>query len=162
MTEPMFAALSGPADVPDLGPDEISFTARGIPVPQGALVRSPSGGLYNRGGSRLEVWRGGIRDAASREMGSREPMAGPVSVRLVLMFPRLTAHFRTGRHRDELRPDAPSVMATVPDVDKCARSCLDALSGVAFRDDRQVSRLVVEKQYGDVPGVFVSVAEMAP
>lgn len=154
--EPMSPPAARRADVRPL-----TFSVRGIPVPQGALVRSPTGGLYNRGGSRLEVWRGGIRDVASRFMGTRTPMAGAVSVRLVLTFPRLTAHFRTGRHRDELRPDAPRWMATVPDADKCARSCLDALSGVAFRDDRQVARLVVEKQYGDVPGVFVSVEELA-
>jgi len=139
----------------------IAFTARGIPVPQGALVRSPTGGLYNRGGSRLEVWRGAIRDAASREMGERPPFAGPVSVTLALAFPRLRSHFRGGRHADELRPDAPTLMATFPDIDKVTRSCLDALAGVVFGDDRQVAELQVAKRYGDVPGVAVLVAELA-
>ena len=136
----------------------ITFSARGIPVPQGALVRSPSGGLYHRGGSQLEVWRGAIRDAAAREMGLAEPMAGPVSVSLVLTFPRLRSHFRTGRHAVELRPDAPTLMATVPDIDKVTRSCLDALAGVVFADDRQVAELHVAKRYGGAPGVAVEVA----
>lgn len=157
MTEAMFATLDRQAE--GGRPGMVAFSVRGIPVPQGALVRSPTGGLYNRGGSRLEVWRGGIRDAASRLMGARAPMAGPVVVRLALTFPRLKAHVR----RDgSLRPGAPSWMATYPDIDKAARACLDALSGVVFGDDKQVAELFVRKVYGPVPGVAVEVDELQP
>jgi crossover junction endodeoxyribonuclease RusA len=35
-----------------------------------------------------------------------------------------------------------------PDVDKLARSCLDAISGILFEDDAQVMCLVATKRYG--------------
>ena len=137
----------------------VTFAARGIPVPQGALVRSPTGGLYNRGGTRLAVWRSAVRDQATIAMGDRPPFAGPVRVALSVRFPRLKSHLR----RDGTpRPGAPSFVATVPDIDKVARSCLDALSGVVFGDDRQVVELYVRKVYGPVPGVAVEVEELEP
>lgn len=41
-----------------------------------------------------------------------------------------------------------------PDIDKLARSCLDALSGLAFRDDGQCCSLTITKRYapaGEMP-----------
>jgi Holliday junction resolvase RusA-like endonuclease len=34
------------------------------------------------------------------------------------------------------------------DLDNCAKGVLDSLNGVAWHDDSQVSRLVLEKSYG--------------
>lgn len=47
------------------------------------------------------------------------------------------------------------------DVDKLARSCLDALTGVCWDDDVQVSRLTVDKHYGAESGVLIQVKEAA-
>jgi Holliday junction resolvase RusA-like endonuclease len=48
-----------------------------------------------------------------------------------------------------------------PDLDKLARAVLDALTGVLYRDDAQVTGLLVEKAYmvapGSTPRVVVSV-----
>jgi Holliday junction resolvase RusA-like endonuclease len=47
-----------------------------------------------------------------------------------------------------------------PDCDKCARCVLDALSGVVYRDDAQVVRLEVSKQYaalGDSPRAEITI-----
>lgn len=41
---------------------------------------------------------------------------------------------------------------TKPDIDKCARSILDSLTGVCFRDDSQVVSLLATKDFCD-PGV---------
>jgi Holliday junction resolvase RusA-like endonuclease len=48
------------------------------------------------------------------------------------------------------------------DVDKLARSCLDALTGVIYADDEQVDRLVIEKCRGGVPGMRLIVSECDP
>ena len=47
------------------------------------------------------------------------------------------------------------------DVDKLARSCLDALTGICWDDDVQVSELVVAKSYGSKQGVRIVVQEAA-
>lgn len=42
-----------------------------------------------------------------------------------------------------------------PDLDNIAKVCLDALNGVAYYDDSQVIRLVVEKYYSEEPKVEI-------
>jgi crossover junction endodeoxyribonuclease RusA len=51
------------------------------------------------------------------------------------------------------------VPASRPDIDKLARAVLDALTGVAFRDDSQVAKLDLLKLWVDAipPGVQVIV-----
>lgn len=140
----------------------IVIIVRGVPVPQGSLVRSPSGGLYHGGGSRLALWRGSVRGEAQEAMGDRPPFAGPLAVVIGATFPRPKSHYRTGRHAAELRAEAPTCHAQVPDADKIARAILDALAGVAFGDDRQVSRLSVAKIWDETPGVTIRIEELEP
>lgn len=45
--------------------------------------------------------------------------------------------------------------STKPDVDNTVKGIFDALNGVAWRDDAQVSDLVVRKRYADEPRVEV-------
>lgn len=49
-----------------------------------------------------------------------------------------------------------------PDLDKLARSVLDALTGVAYEDDSQVCKLTLEKVYtwGE-PGVYITVTAIS-
>lgn len=47
-----------------------------------------------------------------------------------------------------------------PDAENLLKNSLDALTGVVWRDDAQIIRLVVTKQYGDVPGLRVAVEEV--
>ena len=46
------------------------------------------------------------------------------------------------------------------DCDNIAKICLDALNGVAYGDDSQVSRLEVEKAYSETPRVEISLWEL--
>lgn len=45
------------------------------------------------------------------------------------------------------------------DLDNIAKSILDALNGYAFKDDAQVTTLMVSKRYGNCPFVTVSFEE---
>jgi len=47
-----------------------------------------------------------------------------------------------------------------PDCDNVAKAILDALNGLAYKDDSQVARLVVEKYYGELPRVEVVIKEL--
>ena len=134
----------------------ISFDVRGIPVPQGALVRSPSGGLYHRGHGRLEDWRHAIATEARLAMGDRPLLSGAVTCELLFLLPRPKSHFRSN---GDLRPDAPTWCTSRPDGDKLERAAWDALTGVVWTDDAVVASWGGGKRYSDagVTGVCVRV-----
>jgi len=46
------------------------------------------------------------------------------------------------------------------DVDNIAKAILDSLNGVAYHDDKQVARLVVEKFYSETPRVELMLSVM--
>jgi len=47
-----------------------------------------------------------------------------------------------------------------PDTDNIAKSILDSLNGIAYKDDKQVVMLTVEKWYAEVPSVSVWISEV--
>jgi len=158
-------ALGEPAPTPAAPPAsfEVAFDVRGTPVPQGTLVRSPTGGLYHGKRPELLNWRLRIATAAEEQMAGLPPVTGPVAVELEFRFARPAAHYlpaNQSRPEPVLRPDAPRWHTSKPDADKVTRAALDALSSVVFQDDSQVADLVVRKRYVDVdegPGVRSSV-----
>ncbi len=48
---------------------------------------------------------------------------------------------------------------TKPDVDNYAKGIKDGMTGIIWRDDNQVTRLTIEKQYSDSPRAEVRVIE---
>lgn len=140
----------------------IAFDVAGLPRSQGALVRSPSGGLYNRGAKDLQAWRGAIateaRACIAADLTRWQIFNCPVEVRATFRLPRPLGH--SGARG--LRASAPAFPGRKPDLDKLARAALDALTGVVFLDDAQVVDLVVRKRYtdpGQQPGVSVEISE---
>ena len=66
---------------------------------------------------------------------------------------RLTFHLSRGK---TVRRETPWVR---PDIDKLERAVLDGLTGVVFKDDAQVTRIVAVKRYADTePGVVIEVS----
>lgn len=145
---------------------EISFDVRGKPLPQGSLVRSPTGGMYHAHRKELLDWRIRIAEAAELAMAGLPPVSGPVEVGLTFRIRRPANHFLpANRKRPEpvLRHDAPTYVTSAPDADKLLRAALDALSAVAFGDDAQVAELGVTKRYANPdegPGVAGSVRSL--
>jgi Holliday junction resolvase RusA-like endonuclease len=66
----------------------------------------------------------------------------PVNVVIDFVFARPKSHCR----KTGLRAGAPVLPRA--DLDNCAKGVLDSLNGIAWDDDSQVSRLVLEKTYG--------------
>ena len=54
----------------------------------------------------------------------------------------------------ELRP------TKKPDCDNIVKIICDALNGIAYPDDKQITDASIQKVYGDVPGVVVSLSEL--
>ncbi len=127
----------------------ITFFVPGVPRPQGSKSRDRDGNMYesSRG---LRPWRDAVGWIA-RARNTQAMQDGPFAVHCRFVMPRPQAMAKT-------KPTPPHTKK--PDVDKIARAILDAITGVWFKDDSQVTCLVATKRYaefGEKPGVHITV-----
>lgn len=102
--------------------------------------------------SRTASWEALIRETIRLQgIAIGANVSAPCEVKIVCKFHRPKKHYRTGSKERELRDDAPwfSHMTEKPDGDKTLRLALDALTGVAFLDDKQVCFSSVAKFWVD-------------
>ena len=139
----------------------MQFFVLGVPAPKGSVrawpIRRPGGKIkvaISSDNRQLKPWVKSVQEAAIAA-GVHPILTGPVSVRVTFTLLRPKCHYQ----RDgSLRPAAHAALpACRPDVDKLARAVLDALTGLAWRDDGQVVELLVCKRYGDLPGALVEI-----
>jgi hypothetical protein len=110
--------------------------------------------------ARLRKWRKGVAELAAQELygEARYPMAGVgFTVSEVAYFRRPAGHYGTGRNAHLVKDHAPARPITAPggmgagemapDVDKLVRAALDALTGVVWKDDVQVTDIIGRKRY---------------
>lgn len=115
----------------------IAFQVPGEPVPQPRPKVSTRGGFaraYVPAKHPVHVYRREVQLAAVA--AGAKPHAEPVEVVINAVFSRPKSHKKG------------STTQPRQDVDNVAKAVLDALTGVAWDDDRQVRRLVIEKSYG--------------
>ena len=142
--------------------EPIQFFVLGIPRPGGSKK-----GIYNArlkrvliikaGGQNEENWRQAVSAAALQAMGDRPPIACAVRCDITFVMPRPKGHYRTGKHADELRENAPTEHINRPDRGKLLRSTEDAMTGIVWRDDSQVCDGRLQKLYGERPGAAITV-----
>lgn len=98
-----------------------------------------------------------VRMAASDAMAGRVPSELPVLVELVATC-SVPASWSQKKRRAALLGE---VMPTgKPDLDNGLKAVLDGLNKIVVKDDAQVCRVGMSKQYGERPGVFVRVVEL--
>jgi Holliday junction resolvase RusA-like endonuclease len=94
-----------------------------------------------------EGWKSSIAQSAKVHCPEK-PLTGPIHVDLIFFFRRPKNHFRSGKHSDELRKDAPRWHSSKPDRDNLDKAVLDALTQLGFfEDDSQVCSGTVEKRW---------------
>jgi crossover junction endodeoxyribonuclease RusA len=123
-----------------------SFFIPGNPIPQGSMKIIGKRMIHTRQ-KDLYAWRQAVGEAA--QGAGITPLTGSVTV---------DAWFYIERKKSVKR-DEPNVR---PDLDKLTRAILDALTGVAYVDDAQVTRINVSKEYAkalDSVGVCVTVTQ---
>jgi Holliday junction resolvase RusA-like endonuclease len=121
----------------------IAFSVPGEPVPQPrprVTTRGGFGRAYVPHAHPVHAYRASLA-AAARDAGA-EPHAEPVSVVIDLVFERPKSHM----NKSGVKPSAPRLPRV--DLDNVGKAILDSLNGVAWGDDSQVQRLVIEKTYG--------------
>lgn len=89
--------------------------------------------------------------ACEQAMGDAAPFVCPLSVMMTARMVPAASASRTARAA-MLCGDQPP--AKKPDADNLAK-CLDALNGIAFRDDALIVSLFVRKVYAETPGLDI-------
>lgn len=131
----------------------ITFSVPGDPVPQPRpriTTRGSHGHAYTPASHPIHAYRQAIA-AAAREAGATPSDAAPITLIVDLVFARPKSHYR----KSGLKPDAPRLPR--PDCSNCLKGIEDALNGVAWVDDSQIGRVVIEKTYGERPGTTVRI-----
>ncbi|HAF72524.1 MAG TPA: RusA family crossover junction endodeoxyribonuclease [Corynebacterium variabile] len=114
-----------------------TFFVPGVPAPQGSkrYVGHRSGKpVLLESSAKVKPWRSVVAQVALYK--APQYMDGPVALDIVFILPRPKSLPKRVIH-----------MVKRPDIDKLARSTLDALSGVAYTDDNQVTDLRTRKRY---------------
>ena len=82
-------------------------------------------------------------------------MQGPLTMVIDFLMPRPKAHYNARG----LRKDAPTFHDKRPDIDNTLKSVLDALKGILWNDDTQLSVVMATKKYSEVPGIKIIIQE---
>lgn len=96
-------------------------------------------------------YEGALRLAATQAMQGRVPLEGAVLVEMIATFPVPASWSKKKRAAALARDLLPTCK---PDVDNLLKT-LDALNEVVWRDDKQIVRALVWKNYGEQPGVVI-------
>lgn len=144
----------------------LHFTVVGVPVPKGStrsFVVAPKGGkpraVTTGDNPKTKGWQQNIANSAALELLRAHNRGlrfddGPIALDCWFYLPRPLALMT----RSKALLDHPHVKK--PDLDKLARACKDALTGVVWSDDSQVTDLYAHKRYcaaGAFPRVVIAV-----
>jgi Holliday junction resolvase RusA-like endonuclease len=139
----------------------LGFFVAGIPVPKGSMKSFP----FRRKNGQLGVsttnanpktadWQ--QRIATQAQALNQVCWGGPVEIELSFHLPKPKYLSKKKYQGAVIRH------TTKPDLDKLIRAAFDALTGILFRDDSQVCRIVATKKYvedGAACGVHIYFAQ---
>lgn len=133
--------------------NDIIFTVPGVPQGKGRPRVTRNGAFTPK---KTRDYEKKVRDCYIAQGGQMFPDDTPLFASITAIFPipsslskKRRALFNGKRHCKK------------PDADNVAKAILDALNGVAYRDDSAVSSLIVGKSYGDDARVIVILADAA-
>ena len=134
----------------------LTFVAYGLPAPQGSK-RHVGHGRMVESSKAVAPWRQDCKHAALAAIPDGWDTAPPMALSVVFWFKRPASHFG----KKGLKPSAPAhcTSARCGDTDKLCRSTLDALTGVAYDDDRQVVSINAQKRWtvgNELPGALIT------
>lgn len=142
----------------------ITFTVAGTPAQMGskkAFIRGGRAIITDDNSNKRRTWANAVTAAAAEAMGERKPFTGPVLLVVSFAFQRPASHFGSGKNATKLKPSAPTIHAQSPDLDKLIRCVGDALTGVVYRDDRQIAEVRAVRGWTQVQaGAVITVGEL--
>lgn len=130
----------------------ISFSVPGEPIP---FARAGANGKRRFTPPKQASYMSIVRMFARRAMGPRggEPFDGPLALTIRATY--LVPASWSAKKKSEAR-----WKESKPDADNIAKLLKDAMNTVVYRDDAQIAELVVQKKYGPIASVVVSVESL--
>jgi len=133
----------------------LTFTVPGKPTQMGSKRAFIVGGkdtkpravITDTNSKARQQWANAVAAQASEAMAGRAVLTGPIELRARFCFLRPKSHYGTGRNAGTVKAAAPVHHTQIPDLDKLARCLCDALTGIVYRDDKQVHVLEVSRQW---------------
>lgn len=136
----------------------ISFIIPGQPVAKGRPRFARRGAhvvAYTPG--KTASYENMVKLAATQAMAGRVPIAGPVQLTVALAL-QVPASWSTKRRALAL---SGAIRATKkPDADNVLKGIKDGCNSIVWCDDAQVVRIILSKDYGEIPGAVVTVLEI--
>ena len=136
-------------------PRTVSIMITGDPATQGSTRAFVVAGRARvvHDNAKTKPWRQTIAQEVRRRLAGRYASQGPVLVTADFIIPRPPSHWRKDGTPRKGAPAYPRL-----DADKLGRALLDALTGVAYTDDSQVTQLMVTKWYQPLPHYITGVS----
>lgn len=139
----------------------VSFTVYGK-----AETAGSKRGFVNKNTGRVIVtddnaksrpWKALVHDAAMQAMMTTDgqsrvleigpPLEGPLLLEVTFWIPRPKGHYGSGKNADAPKAGAPFAPTVKPDLLKLTRAVEDALTGLVYRDDAQITAETLQKAY---------------
>jgi Holliday junction resolvase RusA-like endonuclease len=135
----------------------IHFVVHGHAEPAGSKRAVPIGrngrwGVIDANPKAMH-WRERVAQEAARAMVGRPLLRDALAVEFRFYVPRPKGHFGA----KGLRPSAPAYPTSAPDLLKRARNVEDAMTGLVYANDAQITEEVLSKEYGEPERVEITV-----
>lgn len=133
----------------------IKFEILGQPIAKARPMMTKAGVAYTP--AKTVNYESLVRYTYQSIYGKQEPLSGRIEAHVTAIFPipksyskKKTAELLQGHCNYDKKPDC----------DNLAKSVLDALNGIAYNDDSQITSLHVVKEYGTQPKVILQLKEL--
>ncbi|WP_343518112.1 RusA family crossover junction endodeoxyribonuclease [Sphingomonas sp.] len=135
-------------------PQLIVVTVPGAPVAKGRPRISTRGGFARAyTPAKTARYEDLVRIAACDRMNGNSPVQGQVTLCVTAYVPIPKSMPKRDR---EAAVEGLKHPVTRPDADNYAKAALDGCNGILFKDDSQVTDLIVRKRYSDRPRLVIS------
>ena len=137
----------------------IEFTILGEPVAQGRprAGKTRDGRTIMYDPSKSRNFKQYVKLVASQN-APKKLLEGPLRARIVIYRETLKSFSKRKKELAESKILRPT---TKPDLDNHAKSVLDALNGIIYKDDSQIVDLSISKFYSQKPRVEVRIEEVS-
>lgn len=130
-----------------------SFFVAGVPVPKGSAKAFMNKGMkfpavVQDNAEKQKPWASLIGYSAQWAL-IECVNTGAMKLDVTFFMPRPKSHYGTGKNSETVKSTAPAYHTSKPDLDKLVRCVKDALTGIAWKDDSQVSAVFARKFYTD-------------
>ena len=138
---------------------EFKVEGKAVPQPRPRVVRMRNGQTRAYNSEKSVVYKRIVKAAALSEMNRQQLTMTdrPLAMRLTFVFAPPKSYTKK---KIEAVKSGELRYTKLPDADNLAKSVMDALNNVIYKDDSQIVELTVNKEYGNTDHVAVKITQL--